>query len=148
MNTITALEEQFTASPYIAAAVFFVVVVIGLASFTDALDRLHAFITKIRTEWAQRGQQSLPQHPQAEQFEALKRQIMHVGTVNNLPVELSKLRAFFIDADLVTKSQFSEFYAQWLDQPFVEQGTPVLVPSFFSSERITQLKAELNDLRL
>jgi hypothetical protein len=73
---------------------------------------------------------------------------MFVQVVNNLPVELHKLRAFFIETGIVTRPGFSEFYAQWLDRPAVEVGTPVLVPGFFSSERIAQLRAQLNELHL
>jgi hypothetical protein len=145
MSTVTALTELLTQNVFIASALVVVVAVIGLASFTEALGKLQGFITKVGSEWASRRRNT---NPHAERFETLKREVMHVRIVNNFPVELHKLRAFFIEVGLVTRPKFSEFYAQWLDQPFVENGAPVLVPGFFSSERLARLRAQLDDLRL
>lgn len=144
MNTVTALTELLTQNSFIASVLVIVIAVIGLASFTDALEKLHGFIKKVVSERVNHQHIS----PQTERFERLKREIMHVRLVNNLPVELHKLRALFIEAGFVTKPGFSEFYVQWLDHPFVEVGTPVLVPGFFSSARLAQLRAQLDGLHL
>jgi hypothetical protein len=145
MSTVSALTELLTQNIVVASVLVVLVAVIGLASFTDALGKLQAFITKVGSEWSSRRH---PTNPHAERFERLKREVMYVGIVNNLPVELHKLRAFFIETGLVARPGFSEFYAQWLSQPAVEVGSPVLIPGHFTSERVAQLRAQLDALRL
>jgi hypothetical protein len=137
MSTVTALTELFTQNAFVASVLVVIVAVIGIGSLTDSLGKLQGFITKIAFEWTSRRH---PTNPHAERFERLKREVMYVSIVNNLPVELHKLRTLFIEAGLITRPGFSEFYEQWLDQPFVEVGVPVLVPGFFSSERLAQLR--------
>jgi hypothetical protein len=84
----------------------------------------------------------------SSQFEELKRGILHMRLVNNLPVELSKLRAFFIQSGLVEKAGFKEFFERWLAHPRVEEGGPVLAPGLFSDEHIAELRHELSALQL
>ena len=146
MSTVAELTDLITNKASVAAVLVVVIAVVGLASFTDALGKLQAFITRVASEWTSPQQKKA--NPHAERFEQLKRQVIHVSIVNNLPVELHKLRAFFIEIGILTRPGFSEFYAEWLDQTFVEIGTPTVVPGFFSNERVALLKSQLGALRL
>lgn len=84
----------------------------------------------------------------SSKFEELKRNVFYLRIVNNLPVELHKLRVFFIQNGLVEKQGFNEFFYNWLSQTFVEEGQAVLVPGHFSNERIAELHQELAALKL
>ena len=84
----------------------------------------------------------------SSKFEELKRNVLYLSIVNNLPVELHKLREFFIQNGLAEKKGFNEFFDRWLSQTFVEDGRAVLVPGHFSNERIAELHQELAALRL
>lgn len=93
-------------------------------------------------KWRSRRERSL-------KLEELKRNVLYLSINNNLPVELHKLREFFIQNGLVEKQQgFKEFFGRWLSQPFIEAGHAVLVPGHFSNERIAKLHQELVALRL
>lgn len=82
----------------------------------------------------------------SEQFEALKRHVIHENVVNYLPVHLAKLRAFLLDNGLVDKPKFETFFERWLTNPFLRAGRPV--GGMFSNDQIVELKRELSCLRL
>jgi len=81
-----------------------------------------------------------------EQFNALKRQVLYVSIVNDLPVELNKLRAFLIEKGLVEQTGFREFFAKWLTNPVVIMG--IAAVNVFSNEAIEELRSELDALQL
>ena len=80
-----------------------------------------------------------------EEFKGLKRRVLYVGIVNYLPVELHKLRAFFIENGLVERPGVKEFFSEWLTAPFVERGTSAVIP--FSKETIEKLCEQLDALQ-
>ncbi len=81
-----------------------------------------------------------------QEFDALKRRILHVGIVNYLPVELNKLRTFIIEKGLMESPGINEFFSKWLTNPMVVIGTAAL--NVFSKETIEKLQEELNALQL
>lgn len=48
-----------------------------------------------------------------QQFDVLKRRILYIGLVNELPVELHKLRVFFIEKGLVEFPRVRDFFYNW-----------------------------------
>ena len=81
-----------------------------------------------------------------EQFNALKRQVLYVSIVNELPVELNRLRAFLIEKGLVEETGVREFFAKWLANPVVIMG--IAAVNVFSNEGIEELRSELDALQL
>jgi hypothetical protein len=82
----------------------------------------------------------------SEQFEALKRHIIHENVVNYFPVHLAKLRTFLLDSGLVDRPKFRGFFERWLTNPFLATGRPFL--GMFSNDQIAEMKRELSCLRL
>jgi len=80
------------------------------------------------------------------EFDALKRRILYVGLINELPVELHKLREFFLEKGLVDVPGFSEFFSNWLMDPLVVTGRSVANP--MSREAIVKLQGELDALQI
>ena len=80
------------------------------------------------------------------EFEVLKRRVLYVGIVNDLPVELNKLRKFIIEKGLVESPDINEFFSDWLSNPTVVTGTPAL--NVFSQDAINQLMSQLDAMRL
>ena len=58
-----------------------------------------------------------------KEFEVLKRRVLYAGLVKDLPVELHKLRTFFIEKGLVERPDVMEFFSKWLTDPLVVTGT-------------------------
>ncbi len=83
----------------------------------------------------------------SDEFEVLRRKILCVATVNDLPIVLHELRRFFIEHGLYDQDRFSEFYSHWLSDPIVEQGESV-VSTRYGDERIESLHRELKELSL
>jgi hypothetical protein len=81
-----------------------------------------------------------------QEFEALKRRVLYVGLVNDLPVELHRLRVFFIERGLVESPGVNKFFSIWLTNPVVITGVSAL--NVFSKEAIEQLQEQLNALQL
>lgn len=81
-----------------------------------------------------------------QEFETLKRRVLYVGINNDLPVELHKLRAFFIERGLVESPSVREFYSNWLIIPVVVIGTASL--NVFSKDAIEKLQKQLNALQI
>lgn len=81
-----------------------------------------------------------------KEFEALKRRILYVGVVNDLPVELGRLRAFIIENELMESPDINEFFSKWLTNPMVITGTAAL--NVLSKEAIEELQGQLNALHL
>ena len=140
---IQELLNQLTSIQWIAVLGVFVLVVIGLASFTHAIERLHSFWKRAWAEFKGRGK---PDSKLLEQFEALRRNILYCGLSNNIPVELHKLRNFFIEKGLIEKPEVGSFCERWLSSPPVITG--MAVPNAFSREELNQLMEELNALQL
>jgi len=80
------------------------------------------------------------------EFEALKRRVLYVDLINELPVELHKLREFFLEKGLVEAPRFSDFFADWLRDPLVIMGRSVANP--MTRENIVRLRDELDALQL
>lgn len=81
-----------------------------------------------------------------QEFEALKRRVLYVGLVNDLPVELHKLRIFFIEKGLMELPGVGEFFSNWLTDPLVVMGTAAV--NAFSKEAIEKLQEQLDALQL
>jgi hypothetical protein len=81
-----------------------------------------------------------------QQFEALKRRVLYIGIVNDLPVELNKLRTFIIEKGLMESPGINEFFSKWLTNPMVVTGTAAL--NVFSKEALEELQGELYALQL
>lgn len=81
-----------------------------------------------------------------EEFNVLKRRVFHFGLVNDLPMELHKLRAFLIEKGLVEQPAIHEFFDKWLKNPIVIMGEPTL--TVFTKEQIEELLQELSALRI
>lgn len=79
-------------------------------------------------------------------FGAIKRKITYTGISNHLPVALCELREFFIENDLAEHKNIREFFAKWLNNPFVMQGIPVA--GLYSHDQILSLKDELQNIKL
>jgi len=80
------------------------------------------------------------------EFEALKRRILYGGIVNDLPVELNKLRTFIIEKGLMESPGINEFFSKWLTNPVVVTGTAAL--NVFSNETLGELQVELHAWQL
>jgi hypothetical protein len=81
-----------------------------------------------------------------QEFESLKMRVLYMGLVNDLPVELRKLRVFFIERGLVESPSVREFFSNWLTNPVVVTGTAAL--NAFSKEAIEKLQEQLDALQL
>lgn len=81
-----------------------------------------------------------------QEFETLKRRVLYVGLMNDLPVELHKLREFFIEKGLVESTGVREFFSNWLTKPVVVTGTPVA--NAFSKEAIEKIQEQLYALQI
>jgi len=81
-----------------------------------------------------------------QEFEALKRRIIYVGIINDLPIELHKLRVFLIERGLVESPSVREFFSEWLTNPAVVIGAATL--NVFSKEAIERLQEQLDALKL
>jgi hypothetical protein len=142
-NGIQELLAQITSVQWIAVLVIFALAIIGLARFTDAVERLHSFWKRAWTEFKGRGKSD----PKLmEQFDALRRNILYCGLANNIPVELHNLRSFFIEKGLIEKPGIGPFCERWLSSPSVITGMAVV--NAFSREELNQLMEELNALQL
>jgi hypothetical protein len=119
-----------------------------LVSVTGNIEKLHGFGARVRAEWQKRRTPVVPVNALADELEKLKRHVRHVGIRNNIPVELHNLREFFLAADLVSKPGFSQFFSEWLSEPIVVLGKPVLAPGLYTTEALARLMAELEELRL
>jgi hypothetical protein len=82
----------------------------------------------------------------AEQFNAIRRNILYINIVNDFPVALHKLRVFLIERGLVEQPGVGEFFSKWLTHPLVVMGKPAV--NVFSHEAINELRGELDALRL
>lgn len=80
------------------------------------------------------------------EFETLKRRVLSVSIVNDLPVELHKLRIFFIEKGFAECPGVTEFFSKWLTALPVVEGKSA--PNVFSSSDIEKLKEQLYRLRL
>lgn len=81
-----------------------------------------------------------------QEFEVLKSRILYVGIINDLPIELHKLRVFFIERGLVESPSVREFFSEWLTNPTVAIGAAAL--NVFSKEAIERLQEQLDALKL
>ena len=137
------LLSQLTSVSWLAVLVALGLIIVGLAKFTDALQKLHGFG---KTLWADlRGKRS----PGAEfknDFDVLRRNVLFCGITNNIPVELHNLRTFLVDKGLVERPEFRHFFDRWLSSPFVSLGVPVA--NAFTYDQIRQMEEELRGLQL
>lgn len=83
----------------------------------------------------------------AHQFEQARQRILLEPVVNRLPVHLFKLREFLIRSGLITRPEFRDFGVRWLSSPFIG-AQEVLVPGFFSRERLEVLATDLQALKV
>lgn len=81
-----------------------------------------------------------------QEFETLKRRVLYVGLINDLPVELHKLRVFFIERGLEESPRVREFFSNWLTNPVVVSGTAAL--NVFSNEAIENIQEQLDALQI
>lgn len=145
---VETLLQELQQHRYIFGGVVFFAALAWLVSALGNIEKLHAFGVKAWAEWRKRKTPVAPVNALADELEKLKRRVKYVGFVNDIPVELHKLRDFFLAADLVSKPQFSQFFSDWLSEPIVVMGEPVLAPGLYGKEGLARLLAELEDLRL
>jgi len=81
-----------------------------------------------------------------QEFEIIKRRVIYVGLNNDLPVELHKLRVFFIERGLVESPGVRVFFSNWLTNPVVVSGAVAL--NAFSKEAIESLCEQLDTLQI
>lgn len=137
------LLAQFTSIGWVTAVVAVGLIVIGLATFTDALKKLHDFGKSVLADLKAK------RSPGAEfknDFDVLRRNVLFCGVTNNIPVELNKLRTFLIEKGLVERPAFRQFFDRWLSSPFVYLGVPVA--NAFTYEQLRQMEEELRGLQL
>ena len=79
------------------------------------------------------------------ELESLKRKILHVGLLNDYPVELHKLRLFLIENDLAEKPGNREFFGRWLTDPLVISG--ISTANSIPRDSIPKLIEELDEVR-
>ena len=92
------------------------------------------------------GRPKLGERVLLEEFERLRRQILHINLINHYPAALNELRIFFIDKGLVDRPNFRPFFERWLNSPFIAMAVPA--PNVFTVEQIHQMKDELRALEL
>lgn len=131
-----------TSIPPVAGFLVVVLVVVALAKFTDSLEKIHGFYHKAF------GKRTTSESAPAwrAQFESLRRNVIYCNPANDLPVQLNKLRLFFLETGLIERSEVNGFFTRWLSHPFISMGMPVL--NVFSLEEIVTLKKELAALQL
>lgn len=91
-------------------------------------------------------QPNLDERKLLEEFERLRRQILHINLMNHYPAALNELRIFFINEGVVDRSNFRLFFERWLNSPAVAMAVPAL--NVFTVEQIHQMKDELRALEL
>ncbi|HEY3527006.1 MAG TPA: hypothetical protein VGK47_12455, partial [Nitrososphaeraceae archaeon] len=135
-NAVEQIIANFTSIPFVAGFLVVFLIVIAIAKFTDALEKIHGFYQRAF------GNKALSEPVPAwhTQFEILRRNIIYCNIANDLPVQLNKLRKFFIETGLVERSEINQYYARWLNDPVLSMGIPVLR---YSLEEIVALKEEL-----
>lgn len=82
----------------------------------------------------------------SQRFDYLKNAILNIGVINDLPVELGKLRTFLIETGLSESPTIKEFFSKWLTNPMVVKGIAAL--NVYSREATKELQHELNALQL
>lgn len=80
------------------------------------------------------------------EFETIRRRILYVGLLNDLPVELHALRAFLIENDLVEIPGIHEFFDRWLTDPVVVIGRPAV--GAFRESGVAEMMEQLASLKL
>ena len=78
----------------------------------------------------------------SEEFDTLRRYIVHENVVRYISLHVGKLRKFLLDTGLVERPQFKAFFDRWLTSPFVGQAAA----GAFSDNQIAELKRELSCL--
>ena len=131
--------KQFTTIPWIAAVLVVVATVVGLATFTDALKKLHDFGKTIKKELGFSSERK-------QEFANLRRDVLYCQLINDIPVHLHQLRNFFIETGLVEKPQIRGFFDKWLVEPPVLTGKACA--GLFSKEQLQQLTDELQAMQL
>ncbi len=134
---------QITAVPWIAAIVVLAVILVALATFTDALKKLHEFG---KSMWAEFKERRGPDEKLKKEFDVLRRNVLYCGIANDIPVELHKLRTFLVENDFVERPHVTQFFDKWLSSPWVVRGIPVV--NAFTYEQIEVLVQELRRLQL
>lgn len=79
-------------------------------------------------------------------FERIKRRILYTAIVNDLPVELHRLREFLIDRGLASRPSIAPFFKTWLERTPIQLGLPAL--NVFSTGEVDSLKRDIETLEL
>jgi len=142
-DRVQELLAQLTAVEWIAGFIAFAVIITALATFTDALKKLHEIG---RSAWAEFKGRKGPDAELQKQFDVLRRNVIYCGLTNNIPVELHKLRAFLIEKGIVEKPEVRRFFDRWLWTFAVVEGLAVV--NAFTPAELGQLTEELRGLQL
>jgi hypothetical protein len=80
------------------------------------------------------------------EFESLRARIIRGSDIDNLPVELNRLRGFLIAQQLTKHRNIRAFYTKWLTHMNVASGVPVA--NAYSGQQAKDLKFQLSRIEL